>query len=817
MTKRLLIIFYCNLMLTGGSLMAVNQMSGHLEQVSQWLISHVKPELELIIGSIQMRSINSYVVSDLLIRPRDNPGDECIWIERLFINVAWQPPAGLTLQSLKAESPYIKLGDTMLAALAVEDDAEAGLPKKHDQQNISLPRIEIINGSVALALSNMPEIKFRYSASPLEGGLTQLLISHPHITDHPEDAQQPQHSALAFEQILLVFDRDVFSTLQLTELTIDNPDVLITPQLLELFGVGREQTTATSGSQDARPSQQMEPDLMASPPVDWLIRKLNVNNGMIRIQDFTHDVPVIRTGVNGRFTDFSFTKEFSNNNHVLNFDDLRVATRFAPEQPFLTVADAEVVIQPAALTRQTINALRMSGAKFQMDRAFRSLVQERTSQPAVEIDEQNETAPWVISELDFSDAAISLQDLGLGIPDIGFALPAVSLQQVALSGEAQSASDTVEKIEISDFVIYSPLDPFTPVISMPTIFVEFSLAGLIRKEVNSIHIIYPTVYIGPDLFWYMEELGNQSPAAEPTNDEDLMAWKMKDFQISYGQLSIAFDRVNKISLPIPFNSRASNVNFANLEELSVNIDVEVPRQNFTFPSYQLSLNGTTGEIAYGLPLESNANNVVNTLFVENIRWRQFDAAEGWLSVTYDQQGIYGKCGCIAYDGYLEGGFSFLIREDNPWTGWLAVTDIDLESLTAILSPESVTIDSSAELAVEVSAFGPRIERVVGSMAVTSPGTLSIPKLDMMLENLPEDWDDLRRDLSKIGIQTLRDFPFESGQSNFWFIDDHGRLKLELTGTQGSRTFDIVLHDSPIQTPQLWHQTFTLQGELASGQ
>ncbi len=807
MNVRVLTVIACCLLLPGSHLLAVNQISGHLEEVSKWLLSKVKPELEMLVGSIELRAYNSYVISDLLIRPRTDPDGECIWIERLLIEVEWQPPAGIKLKSIKAEAPYIKLGDTLLAALAGDDQQREPGPANQTEQPFLLPAVELTEGYAVLAVSHLPELQFRFTASSKKNHLTELVITQPDVRkDVPNQLQQ----ALSFERIHMLVGHDVLATQEVAELTLDKPNLSFNQELLNKLKPAPEPQTAAAPAV-GNPGAQAGSGLRDHP---WLIRKLNINDGKIAISDFPQDVPVVSSNFDGSLTNFSFADEFATISHSLNFSELRVATSFAPGQPFLSMSNATLVIQPAMLMQQKISSLEVAGAKFQMDRAFRSLVQARSGTPATSSANSDGTPAWQIDDLMFADAAISLQDLGLGIPDINFTLPTASLQQVSLSGDARSASQTTENIEISDLVIYSPLDPFTPVISMPSIFIEFSLAGLMRKELMAMRILQPTIFVGPDLFWYMEELGKRPANSQPAAGGNQMDWRMQEFVISSGQLAIAFDGVNRLNLPIPFHSRASNINFSNLEELSLNIDVEVPAQDFTFPSYQLELLGSKGNIEYGLPVDSNANNVVNTFFVDQLKWRQFDATEGWLSVTYDQQGIYGNCGCQLYGGYLEGGFSFLIEKDNPWTGWAAATDVDLASITSILSPESLSIDATAALALEVNAWGPRIERVRGNMTTSSPGTLNIPKLDTLLENLPPDWTSLKRDLTRIGIDTLRNFQFDQGSSQFWFIDDHGRLKLELTGTQGSRNFDIVLHDSPLETPKLWQQTFSLQGELS---
>ena len=73
-------------------------------------------------------------------------------------------------------------------------------------------------------------------------------------------------------------------------------------------------------------------------------------------------------------------------------------------------------------------------------------------------------------------------------------------------------TDTAEEMqqqEIADFTITSPLDSFAPVFTMKTLFIRYSIAGLLRREIEEIQVLNPTIYVGEDLFWYFDELGKR--------------------------------------------------------------------------------------------------------------------------------------------------------------------------------------------------------------------------------------------------------------------------------------------------------------------
>ena len=71
--------------------------------------------------------------------------------------------------------------------------------------------------------------------------------------------------------------------------------------------------------------------------------------------------------------------------------------------------------------------------------------------------------------------------------------------------------------------------------------------------------------------------------------------------------------------------------------------------------------------------------------------------------------------------------------------------------------------------------------------------MRISKLDQLLTAIPTDWYWLKREGTRILLETLRDFTYDSGDASFWFVNDEGNLKLTLQGSLGSRKIDLVLH------------------------
>ena len=226
--------------------------------------------------------------------------------------------------------------------------------------------------------------------------------------------------------------------------------------------------------------------------------------------------------------------------------------------------------------------------------------------------------------------------------------------------------------------------------------------------------------------------------------------------------------------------------------------LEIPPQRYAFDSYQLEFTSEKGELRFSYPPEKNLNNLVGTIRLKSIRWRQYKASDSWISVTFDRSGINGKFGGKVYGGETWGGFSFFFYADSPWIGWLSGRGISLRELTNILSPQNFQLSGPMEFRLQMDARSHNIERVLGDFRATKPGKMVIGKIDDLLARIPSTWNLVKQGSTRIALQTLRDFEYKKAQGDFWFVDSQGVLRLTLQGPTGSRNFEVVLHadDSP---------------------
>ena len=200
-------------------------------------------------------------------------------------------------------------------------------------------------------------------------------------------------------------------------------------------------------------------------------------------------------------------------------------------------------------------------------------------------------------------------------------------------------------MKLADLTLESPLDPFRPVVHVGSIFVEFTLADLVNHQLSSIAVVSPTIYLGEDLIWYMNttrRAATSAPSAQP--------WTVQSLRADLGKIVITFQGVNRASLPLNFRTDAHDVILGDLATLRLAAALQVPKQDYTFPGFDLGLIGVEGELRFDYPPGQATDNVVNTLRVDAIRWRDYVVRDGWLAATFDQRGVNGTIGGSAYDG-----------------------------------------------------------------------------------------------------------------------------------------------------------------------
>lgn len=407
--------------------------------------------------------------------------------------------------------------------------------------------------------------------------------------------------------------------------------------------------------------------------------------------------------------------------------------------------------------------------------------------------------------LDVEAIRIVLRDLDPDLPTLSFPFQ-TSLKDLQWPPRKESVLTEAQVLEFGPLVVTSPLDPLTPVMRFPTIFVKFTPAELLRQHLQEVKILYPTIFVGRDLFWYIDVVQKRQGTApadgssDPDEEEAGASWRVDKFVTEQGKLMLVTGRGRQIPLPIPFSAEVNGIDFASLAELQLQLDLQVPEADYRFPDYQLAFLDLSGAIDFSLPPGSDADNLVNKLTTREIQFRQFEATQAWLSVTFDLEGTHGEFGGRAYSGYLNGGFTIAMEGPQGWSGWVSGTGVDLDAITRILVPENLLWSGKANFSLTTKGFRQEVQELKGELKGEGSGTFTITKLDEMLKRIPEDWSPLRRSIMELGLVTVRDFAYESARGRFDYQERAGSLRLELEAPETRRLLEIELHPPGAEPP-----------------
>ena len=566
---------------------------------------------------------------------------------------------------------------------------------------------------------------------------------------------------LRLDSGIVVFSFDDLRRRQLGEIRLVHPNIRISPELFQILPSG-----GGGGS---------------LPP--WAARRIVCEYAEILCEGFGPTSPSVSLKCA-----FDWSEPGADPKTPLDLTawDIQVSAPGYPDE-FLVLDRVDIdFTAKGILTKHEIEGVEVAGGRLVLGAALQQILSgpPASSQPA------HPAAAWVIRKLVLQGLGVRIEDKRETAGNISFQINS-TLTDLSLSQAATTIGSEEQSVEIADVSIVSPYDPFTKVLTMRSVVLRFTLAGLLHSELAGVTIREPSVYVGQDLFWYMEDA--QDRLAEKSAGPAGPGWKIGTLQVADGRLIVGSSGHSKYGLPLNFHAEARDIALDNLATLKIQTVFEIPAQTTSFPDYQLEVSTQKGDLQFAYPPEKNENNLVGKVYFDKLRWRQYEAADAWLSATFDSSGINGAFGGSAYGGYLKGGFSFLFDDEAPWIGWLSGTKVDLKRLTDIISPQNFRMTGPLDFKLQMDAFGTRIERVKGKFNTLRPGRMKIGKLDDLLANIPETWSNLKKSSTRVALETLRDFEYTKASGDCWFVDNQGILGLKLQGPLGSRNFEVVLH------------------------
>lgn len=450
-----------------------------------------------------------------------------------------------------------------------------------------------------------------------------------------------------------------------------------------------------------------------------------------------------------------------------------------------------------------LGKLKLDGASLIVGEGLRAIVDEGkgeekpTASPQAAAPAPRDLPTWTIGEIEITRSRVSFESLIPQVEGLDFAIE-TKLNEVPLSLDGILAQETPQKIELAGIEIRDPYNSFITVAELPTIFVEFRLAGLARQEVDRIDLIGPSLHVGQGLFWwidYQRKFRKQNEGAsigidsgiEPEKKAD---WVIRTINASAGKIIISPTGVPIGAVPFPFNATT------NMSEGNIELKLSIPDEDhvYEFPDYKVALEGLAGDVMFNVPVKDVNNNLVQTFTLRKAKWKDFDASNLYISVTFDANGVYGKFGGEAYKGYAEGQFNFYLNDRGKWDAWIAGTDLDTGPVTAVLVPDSFLMDGRVSLKLVSEGRDKVVGETSGDFQTTTPGWFDVTKLDKILETLPPEWNSLQRSLTELSLVALKRFDYDSGKGDLYFLNREGRLDLRFGGDYGTRQLKLQVHD-----------------------
>jgi len=711
------------------------------------------------------------------LRVRAPGGDtDALTVSSLKINASPEDLRRGKIRELLMDTPQLYLTDQLLSLLPATESKGAATPAW------SCDRLSVRWGKVRLDLAAWPEAEFDFAVQAERvaaegGGAFELSLAAFRARLREEEAPTLSIAGVRVTGSLAGLARGAIQ-----EIAVDDPQINVTDRLLAW----------------RPPTKPAAPSPASAGPLPWKVDRLAIKRGRARID--LAGAPIAEFGFGARLQNAALADDGAGELQSVEVLDLALRTRRDGVEPFLRVPAIRAEFRlPELVQQRRLARLRIEHLEFRYNTAFREMIASGAKPAPVEKSSVvgTRSPPVTIGELRLADGRVYLDDLGLGIPGIEARLE-TAFRELALEPGGGKGGQELQTIELSQIALRSPLDPFFTVLDLDTIFVRFTLAGIWQREIQEVAIVRPTLAIGPDLFWYIDRVQqNQSapPAIAPVVVDDGPPWSIRRFSAKSGQLVLALEGQAKLALPMPFESHAENLNFRRLSDLRLKLQIDMPEQDYDYPGYELALRGVSGRIEFSLPPAQGSNNIVNTLRLHGVQWKNFRGRDVFLDVTYDERGVYGNLTGKGYAGIVRGQFNFLLTPESDWNGWVSGTHIDLKPITAALAPEKFSLSSPADFRLTVSARAKEILNVKGDFKARAAGEMRIGKLDEFIRDLPGDWSGVKRGLSRISLETLRDFAYDTAHGDFSFTGLIGAMHLDLRGPGGSRKIEMNFHDA----------------------
>lgn len=413
---------------------------------------------------------------------------------------------------------------------------------------------------------------------------------------------------------------------------------------------------------------------------------------------------------------------------------------------------------------------------------------------------QSGKQPWHLSRLIVERSGLVMIHLAPGVEPLAFELEG-QYPNIPFGGDLSEA-DLQEKrmIEIRQIHIHPSSDLAITILKVDSAALEFRLAGVRNRELDSLVLNAPLLNIDLEFFWFVEELRRAHQLRpSPSTESD---WMVRYFHIAKGQLDIT--RLKEIAIQYPFNFEVTRQNLK-LRDLSLaefKIDLDIPNQDVSWPAWNIFFKNLHGKIEFNLGQKElievgnarvkPANDVVNTLFVDKIIWKEFNIDSPWVSVTFDSNVIHGSFGGAFATGYLNGGMMGGWSDTETWRAWGSAANVDAGYISSKAASDSFAMNGRAQLSFDVEG---KASELHGKMTLDSisNGTIEIRSLDQALERIEKNTVGAKREIMKWFVGSLRNYPYDKYNLKLTYSKPNASLNFISESKFGLRKLDLQWH------------------------
>lgn len=256
-----------------------------------------------------------------------------------------------------------------------------------------------------------------------------------------------------------------------------------------------------------------------APATPFRIGILQISRAMFDLRDLGLGVPSCVFGADAGMTEVPLglgAGELPDTTQAISIRDLALTLPETTGGPFLRVPSIYGSFTwRGLLVQKRFGMVRIEEPDFRYEPAVgRALAAGSGETPKNAALSAAPERAWHVDELGLFGGRIHLADLGLGIPPIDFRLN-TAFKDMALSLEGEAMRNSLQTIELHDIGLQSPVDPFTSVLNLKTLFIRFTPAGLWKRQIEQVEVINPVLNIGEDLFWYVDRVQTRDRGGEP--------------------------------------------------------------------------------------------------------------------------------------------------------------------------------------------------------------------------------------------------------------------------------------------------------------